>query len=184
MPPPTQATKQAKRTWKSSHWFAREFSGIIRSIYWDRKTLEEGGGWFLVFKNFFSSNLVGRIFFPFFPINFLLHLCCMQFFSSDKRLQEFFFSKSPTPLPPRVKWSAPYEIRPKIWMTETGTSACSISPIRQPWIFSATKATMFSHGKAKDSLYYCRQQLLGHNALICWLRPWRLEVRNFMTFRS
>ena len=43
---------------------------------------------------------------------------------------------------------------------------------------------MFSHGKAKDSLYYCRQQLLGHNALICWLRPWRLEVRNFMTFRS
>lgn len=41
---------------------------------------------------------------------------------------------------------------------------------------------MFSHGKAKDSLYYCRQQLLGHNALICWLRPWRLEVRNFWPF--
>ena len=49
-----------------------------------------------------------------------------------------------------------------------GTSACWISPIRRSWIFSATKATMFSHGKAKDSLYYCRQQLHGHNALICW----------------
>ena len=35
---------------------------------------------------FFSSNLVGRIFFSlFFPISFLLHLCCMQFFSSDKK---------------------------------------------------------------------------------------------------
>ena len=30
------------------------------------------------------------IFFPVFPISFLLHLCCMQFFSSDERLQEIF----------------------------------------------------------------------------------------------
>ena len=30
----------------------------------------------------------------------------MQFFSSDKRLQEFFFQKHP-PRPSRVKWSAP-----------------------------------------------------------------------------
>ena len=43
-------------------------------------------------QEFFSSNLVGRIiFFPFLPIGFLLHLCCMQFFSFDKRLQEIFF---------------------------------------------------------------------------------------------
>ena len=36
-------------------------------------------------------------FFPFFPISFLLHLCCMQFFPSDKRLQEFFFKITPRP---------------------------------------------------------------------------------------
>ena len=56
---------------------------------------------------FFSINLVGRIFFPFFPISFLLHLCCMQFFSSEKRLQEIFFKITPPPLLSRVKWSAP-----------------------------------------------------------------------------
>ena len=38
-------------------------------------------------------------FFPFFPINFLLHLCCMQFFSSDKRLQEIIFQNHPPPPP-------------------------------------------------------------------------------------
>ena len=26
---------------------------------------------------------------------FLFHVCCMQFFSCNRRLQEFFFSKSP-----------------------------------------------------------------------------------------
>ena len=42
-------------------------------------------------RTFFFSNLMGRIFFSlFFSISFLLHLCCMQFFSSDKRLQEIF----------------------------------------------------------------------------------------------
>ena len=46
-------------------------------------------------QEFFSSNLVGSIFFPFFPISFLLHLCCMQFFSSDECLQEFFFQNHP-----------------------------------------------------------------------------------------
>ena len=40
---------------------------------------------------------------------FLLHLCCKQFFSSEKRLLEIFFQNHPpTPHPPlRVKWSAP-----------------------------------------------------------------------------
>ena len=42
----------------------------------------------------------------FFPVSFLLHLCCMQFFSSDKRLQKIFFKINPPPLS-RVKWSAP-----------------------------------------------------------------------------
>ena len=37
---------------------------------------------------------------------FLLHLFCMQFFSSEKRLQEIFFQNHP-PSPSRVKWSAP-----------------------------------------------------------------------------
>ena len=37
---------------------------------------------------------------------FLLPLCCIQFFSSDKRLQEIFFQNHPPP-PSRVKWSAP-----------------------------------------------------------------------------
>ena len=43
-------------------------------------------------------------------IFFLFHLCCMQFFSSIKRLQEFFFKITHLPLHPssRVKWSAPY----------------------------------------------------------------------------
>ena len=49
---------------------------------------------------FFSGNLVGRIFFPlFFLISLLLHLCCIQFFSSDKRLQEIFFQNHPLPTP-------------------------------------------------------------------------------------
>ena len=49
----------------------------------DHLTLEgEGGvGDFWSSRIFFSSKLVGRIFFPFFPISFLLHLCCMQFFA-------------------------------------------------------------------------------------------------------
>ena len=43
-------------------------------------------------RTFFSSNLMGRIFFClFFSISFLLHLCCMQFFSSDKRLHSVNF---------------------------------------------------------------------------------------------
>ena len=44
--------------------------------------------------------MVGRIFFPFFPISSLLHLCSVQFFSSDKRLQEIFFQNH-LPLPPQ-----------------------------------------------------------------------------------
>ena len=54
---------------------------------------------------------MGRIFFPFFPISFLLHLCCMQFFSSDKRLQEIIFQNHPPPPGSRVKWSAPLGLK-------------------------------------------------------------------------
>ena len=51
---------------------------------------------------FFLSCSSARIF-------FLLHLCCLQFFSSDMRLQEFFLqNQPPPPLPSRVKRSAPY----------------------------------------------------------------------------
>ena len=58
----------------------------------DHLTLEGGVGWFLVIKNFFFLAIWWTgYFFPFFPISFLLHLCCMQVFSSDKRLQEIFF---------------------------------------------------------------------------------------------
>ena len=56
---------------------------------------------------FFLAIWWAGYFFPFFPISFLLHLCCMQFFSSDKRLQEFFFQIDPPP-PSRVNWLAPY----------------------------------------------------------------------------
>lgn len=38
-----------------------------------------------------------------FKIFFRLHLLCMQFFSSEKRLQEFFFSKSSPTLSPSLK---------------------------------------------------------------------------------
>ena len=41
---------------------------------------------------------------------FLLHLCCMQFFSSDKRLQEIFFQNHPT-LPPTQEVNG----RPLTW---------------------------------------------------------------------
>ena len=33
-------------------------------------------------------------------IFFLFHLCCMQFFSSNKRLREIFFQNHPLPSPP------------------------------------------------------------------------------------
>ena len=39
--------------------------------------------------------------FPFFPMSFLLHLCCMKFFFFRQALAGNFFSKSPTPPPPQ-----------------------------------------------------------------------------------
>ena len=63
----------------------------------DHLTLRGGGG-ISGHQEFFSSNLVDRLFFSlYFPISFLLHLCCMQFFSSDKYLQEIFFQNHPPP---------------------------------------------------------------------------------------
>ena len=59
-------------------------------------------------QEFFFSNLVGRVFFSlFFPISFLLHLCCMQFFSSDKRLQEIRSEERRVGKECRSRWS-PY----------------------------------------------------------------------------
>ena len=55
---------------------------------------------------FFLAIWWAGYFFPFFPISSLLHLCCMQFFSSDKRLQEIFFQNHPPPRS-RVKWLVP-----------------------------------------------------------------------------
>ena len=49
---------------------------------------------------FFLAIWWAGYFFPFFPIRSLLHLCSMQFISSDKRLQELFFQNHP-PLPPQ-----------------------------------------------------------------------------------
>ena len=50
---------------------------------------------------FFPSKQFGGqdIFSFFFPIRFLLQLCCMQIFSSDKLLQEMFFQNHPPPPP-------------------------------------------------------------------------------------
>ena len=51
-------------------------------------------------KDFFfpSKQFDGQdIFSLFFPIRFLLQLCCMQIFSSDKLLQEMFFQNHPPP---------------------------------------------------------------------------------------
>ena len=73
-----------------------------------------GGGWWADFwssRIFFRAIWWAGYFFPFFPTSFLLHLCCMQFFSSDKRLQEFFFQNHSPPTPSRVKWSAPNIIK-------------------------------------------------------------------------
>ena len=50
---------------------------------------------------FFLAIWLAGIFFPFFPISFLLHLCCMQFFLFRQALAGNFFSKSPTPPPPQ-----------------------------------------------------------------------------------
>ena len=63
---------------------------------------------------FFLAIWWAGYFFPFFPISFLLHLCCMQFFSSDKRLQKIYFPKSPTPSPPRAKLTAPKSTQKQI----------------------------------------------------------------------
>ena len=59
--------------------------------------LREGVGDFWSSRIFFLAIWWVGYFFPFFPISFLLHLCCMQLFSPDKRLQEFFFQNHPPP---------------------------------------------------------------------------------------
>ena len=56
--------------------------------------LSGGVGDFWSSRIFFLATWWAGYFYTFFAISFLLHLCCTQFFSSDKRLQKIFFSKS------------------------------------------------------------------------------------------
>ena len=62
----------------------------------------------------------------------------MQFFSSDKRLQEIFFQNHP-PLPPpsRVKWSAPNE--PKQWYQALVDNILGLKPAIRLSFFSQAK---------------------------------------------
>ena len=69
-----------------------------------------GRGWVISgHQEFFSSNLVGRIFFSFFShklsITFVLHAI---FFLPTSACRNFFQNHPPPPPPSRVKWSAPY----------------------------------------------------------------------------
>ena len=61
-------------------------------------------------KDFFflASNLVGRIFFPFFPHKLSITIVLHANFFFRQALAGNVFSKSPTLPPPRVKWSASY----------------------------------------------------------------------------
>ena len=74
-----------------------------RSLGADHLTLEgEGGGrgdcWSS--RIFFSSNLVGRMFFPFFSHKFSITFVLHAIFSFRQALAGHFFSKSPNPPPP------------------------------------------------------------------------------------
>ena len=83
------------------------------------RTEVSGGGWVISgHQEFFYSNLVGRIFFPFFPISFPLHLCCMQFFSSDKPLQESFF-RNHHPVYKTTSLLRPYSFKPNVKTIES-----------------------------------------------------------------
>ena len=71
---------------------------------------------------------------------FLLHLCCMQFFSSDKRLQEIFFKIPPPPAPSRVKWSAPKMTfeplgRINFWKTVSGSRHSITAECHFRWLW-------------------------------------------------
>ena len=78
-------------------WVEQNTIGFINLVLGaDHLTLEGGGGgvWWVISGQkefFFIAILWAGYFFPFFPLSFLLHLCWMQFFSSDKCFQEFFF---------------------------------------------------------------------------------------------
>ena len=79
------------------------FCAILRSSLRGRQFNSWGGGgcgWFLVIKNFFSSNLVGRIFFSLFShelsFTFVLHAI---FFFRQALAGIFFFQNHPPPSP-------------------------------------------------------------------------------------
>ena len=61
-----------------------------------------------------QMNISASDLWTFFPISSLLHLCCMQFSSSDKRLQEIFFQNHPLPHPPQELNGRPLN---QIWLT-------------------------------------------------------------------
>ena len=72
----------------------------------DHLTLE-GVGVISGHQELFSSNLVSRIFFPFFPLKLCITFVLHAIFFFRQALAGNFFSKLPTPAPARVKWSAP-----------------------------------------------------------------------------
>ena len=62
----------------------------------------------MVNRNFFFSNLVGRIFFSPYSHKLFITFALHAIFFFRQALGEIFFKKSPPPPPrSRVKWSAP-----------------------------------------------------------------------------
>ena len=94
----------------------------------------------------------------------------MQFFSSDKHLQEMFFQNHPPPPPSRVKWSAPYS--PSIFLASTQTAPRPLSSFgtHARWqLVTQSARSRRSYGKIEDceqSMIYCdnNTKYLGHDS--------------------
>ena len=97
----------------------------------DHLTLEGGGVISGHQEYFFLGIWWAGYFSPFFPISFLLLLCRMQFFSSDKRLQEICFQNHPPPPPPRVMVGPLHKNRPG----PVFSPAAAMKTARQGWTF-------------------------------------------------
>ena len=104
-----------------------------------------GGGW--------GGEVGDHQVFPFFPISFLLHLYCTQFFSSDKRLQEICFQNHPPRS--RVKWSTPtnqltYLLHESTYILSSRVS--SITVLFFPLLFQDRKKHPKKLGKSSKSI--------------------------------
>ena len=134
--------------------------------------LREGVGDFWSSRIFFLAIWWVGYFFPFFPISFLLHLCCMQLFSPDKRLQEFFFSKSPTPAW-RVKWSAP-------------KLPCSSTSSWASLLFRAARASQVTWSKRRSCAPYTwyKPRTSKHGGEVGGWKRFRIFYRGFCTDSS